>query len=107
MKKLLSIFLVLFVAQAKAIQIQDVALYKVDKMEQNFKDEFFREYTKVKAVKVSSSVQENSLDSTSVSFMDQVLEFSRLNILIGAFTELDLKVVDFKIQPYVEFRFDK
>lgn len=38
---------------------------------------------------------------------EEELELSRVNLLVGAFTELDLKILDLTIQPYVEFRFEK
>jgi hypothetical protein len=35
------------------------------------------------------------------------LNADRINIMIGAFAEIDFKVAELKIMPYVEFRLDK
>lgn len=32
--------------------------------------------------------------------------FSRIQVLTGGFAEIDLKVIELKIQPYVELRFN-
>lgn len=79
---------------------------EVTKMENQFKKEFKSELSKL-----NSFFQ---LKSTPIDFMngtneneENTLDLSRVNLLVGAFTELDLKILDITIQPYVEFRFDK
>lgn len=37
---------------------------------------------------------------------DSVWNFSRIQVLTGGFAEIDLKVIELKIQPYVELRFN-
>jgi len=35
------------------------------------------------------------------------IQWSRLAILVGGFTELDLGILEMKVQPYVELRFNR
>lgn len=82
----------------------------VDKMEQNFQQELFKEYTRVQTTYKNNAAARNLMTSTetdSEGVVDRFLELARINILVGAFTALDLKIIEFKIQPYVELRFDK
>jgi hypothetical protein len=85
---------------------------EVDRMELNFQNELAGEIIKAKqlnrtkgeARKISGTT---TIDSSEESLVEQFIELSRINVLIGVFAAFDLEIVEFKIQPYVELRFDK
>ena len=50
----------------------------------------------------------NGIVNDSVVNEDEThLELSRINLMFAAFTEIDFKIIEIKIQPYIEFRFNK
>lgn len=82
----------------------------IDKMETKFQKELAGEFSKLQSLfKKSNSTQNfaTEADSAEDEALDGLVELSRINVLIGAFAVLDLKIVEFKIKPYVEMRFDK
>ncbi len=85
---------------------------EVDRMELNFQSELASEVTKAKQLnkfKIEARKINGGLafESEEESLVEQFIELSRINVLIGVFTAFDLEIVEFKIQPYVELRFDK
>ena len=85
---------------------------EVDRMELNFQNELANEVNKAKQLNRSKGENRKisgalAFDTTEESLVEQFIELSRINVFIGVFTAFDLEIVEFKIQPYVELRFDK
>jgi hypothetical protein len=79
---------------------------KFDKMEATFKNELQTELNQLSLYKNNSPSFKTQTNEFSSSDETDV-ELSRISVLFGAFTEIDFKVIELKIQPYVELRFDK
>ncbi|MGZ3770881.1 MAG: hypothetical protein ACXVCP_12205 [Bdellovibrio sp.] len=96
-------------AGAQTLPSWTPTMREVEKIETNFRNELAGEFKKAKVLKKSNSVSVRSFDGDSQppTAVEQFLELTRINVLIGAFAKVDLKVVEFTIQPYVELRFDK
>ncbi len=47
------------------------------------------------------------VEKMSLSDSERVVQLGRINVLLGGFAELDLGIVEMKVQPYVELRFNR
>lgn len=56
---------------------------------------------------LNEGVAPTPLPNEAIEEEESNWRFSRIQILTGAFAELDLKVIELKIQPYVEFRLNR
>jgi hypothetical protein len=66
-----------------------------DAMEAKFAQELYNRVENASLLQVDSSGE------------GQEWKFSRFQILTGAFAEFDLKVIELKVHPYVELRFNR
>jgi hypothetical protein len=47
------------------------------------------------------------VENRNLSDSERVVQLGRLAVLMGGFAELDLGIVEMKVQPYVELRFNR
>jgi hypothetical protein len=87
---------------------QMITFADVDRMEMNFQQELYRELAHVPTSKKKApSAQRFYNGGEFQQDQESSVELSRVNLYVAAFTAIDLKIFEFKIQPYVELRFDK
>jgi hypothetical protein len=66
-----------------------------DAMEERFSQELFSRVESASTIQVDNQEDESEW------------KFTRFQILTGAFAEFDLKVLELKVHPYVELRFNR
>lgn len=74
---------------------QWVSAGQFDAMEEQFANELKTQLDGLNSVNPDPQSEESSWN------------FSRIQVLTGAFAEIDLKVIEIKVQPYVELRFNR
>jgi|GEM_PF-3123109 len=84
----------LFVALC-SVGTQWVSAGQFDVMEEQFADELKAQLDGLNSVNPELQPEESSWN------------FSRIQVLTGAFAEIDLKVIEIKVQPYMELRFNR
>jgi hypothetical protein len=78
-----------------AVDAQWVSAGQFDAMEEQFADELKTQLDGLESVNPDPQPEESSWN------------FSRIQVLTGAFAEIDLKVIEIKVQPYMELRFNR